>query len=73
MQSRDRGRQEDGREEAATTGGEHRQSPLFTGDTHHITVKAEEGQMSQGPGASAEATTRLMQSIPSAFSNIVFC
>lgn len=47
MQSRDGGRQENGREEAATTGGEHRQRPLFTGNTHHITVKAEEGQASQ--------------------------
>lgn len=41
MQSGDRGRQEDGREEAAATGGEHRQHPLLTGHTHHVTAKAE--------------------------------
>lgn len=40
VQSGDWGRQEDGREEAATTGGEHGQHPLFTGDTYHITEKA---------------------------------
>lgn len=46
MQSGDWGRQEDGREEAATTGGEHGQHPLFTGDTYHVTEKAERGQES---------------------------
>lgn len=37
MQGGDRGWQQDGREEASTTGGEHGQHPLFTGDTHHVT------------------------------------
>lgn len=65
MQSRDWGRQEDGREEAATTGGEHGQHPLFTGDTYHVTGKAEREQVSQSLGeAVAEAAALKCSSFP---------
>lgn len=50
VQSRDWRWKKDGREKTATTGREHRQHPLFTGNTYHITAREEESKASQGPG-----------------------
>lgn len=54
VQSRNWRWKEDGGKETATTGREHRQHPLFTGNTYHITAREEEGRRHRGQVNDAE-------------------